>query len=115
MIASTAPDHFKGVSLIAPFIDYYEPERIRKFIPVARLLNIIMPTYQFNITIPNKPKHSRHFFNDKLCMSEKICAHNVMESDRFLKNLHEVYIPKFNSPLLTIECEYDKIVSNQEI
>ncbi len=112
MMAATEPEQFKGVSLIAPLIEYYEPERIQKFIPIARILNKIMPTFKFGIPHPNKPKHSLHFFNDELCQSEKICAHNVMLSDRILKNLHDVYIPKFKSPLLTIECGFDRIVSN---
>ena len=82
---------------------------------MARILNLLIPTYTFGIPIPNKPDHSKHFFSDKLYLGEKICAHNVMLSDGVLKNLHEIYIPKFTSSLLTLECELDKNVSNPAI
>lgn len=55
------------------------------------------------------------FFEDKLFKGEKICAHNVIISDSCLKRMNEEYIPKFSSPLLTIECGMDKQVSNKAI
>ena len=115
IMASAAPEKFKGVSLIAPFFDYNDPEKIRNLIPYAKLANIIAPTYSFKIPIPEKYKHNSHFFEDKLFKGEKICAHNVIISDSCLKRMNEEYIPKFSSPLLTIECGMDKQVSNKAI
>ena len=84
--------------------------------PMARILNMFFPTYKFTLPVNEHIRdHNEHFYADQISKSDKICAHNVMINESCLKRLHEVHVPKFTSPLLTIECGFDKAVSNKAI
>ena len=114
LLSTTAPETVQGVSLLAPYLGFYDPQAMAKILPVAKAVNWVMPKYKFKLSDKNAVfPHNEHFFNDPLCKSLQITAHNACLNDRLFKILHESYVPKFSHPLLTIECGQDKIVSNK--
>jgi alpha-beta hydrolase superfamily lysophospholipase len=117
MITSVlTPDTYKGVTMIAPYLELYNPEAIKKYLPMAKLLNVFMPSYKLKLSpVGNVYPFNAHFFKDPLCRSLQITVHNVLLNSKLIKKVQDVYVPKFKHPLLMIECGYDQIVSNKAI
>jgi alpha-beta hydrolase superfamily lysophospholipase len=106
LVATSAPDTVKGVTLLAPFLGFHNPEALSKIMPIAKVVNWIRPTHKFKLNPEgNVFAYNEHFFNDKKCRSLQVSAQNAVLNETLLKKLHEKYIPRFQHPLLTIECD----------
>jgi acylglycerol lipase len=90
LVATSAPDTVKGVTLLAPFLGFHNPEALAKIMPVAKMVNLIYPTYKFKMSTENNVfGHNEHFFKDFRCRSLQISAHNACMNEVLLKKLHE--------------------------
>ena len=44
-LASEAPEKFAGISLLVPFFGLYDDKPIKGALPIAKMLNLFMPSY----------------------------------------------------------------------
>ena len=96
MISSEAPETFKGMTLIVPFtgLGQKAKETFGKLRTFAKVANIFAPTYQIKLDKPKDQPWLDNFRNDPISESYKVCAHNLLETDRISQIMFTEIIPK---------------------
>ncbi len=110
------PDRFNGTSLIVPYLGLSQKDQalIDSYKPIAKILNWVMPTYQFDIKKTRKiEKWLRNWADDPLYRGGEICAHNILLSENNLKHFNEKVADKVRTPFLMVLGGKDTLVCNK--
>lgn len=47
--ATEVPEIYRGVTLVAPYFDLYDKKALSKFLPVARMIARVWPSFKFKL------------------------------------------------------------------
>lgn len=84
-MTTTQADRFNGVSLVVPYLALSEKDQalMDKYKSIANIVNMIAPTYKFNIRKGRAlKKWILNFADDPLYVGGSICCHNIVNSER---------------------------------
>ena len=108
-IVAEQPKLFNAMGLLTPYIDLKSRELLDKFLPLAKMMNYVYPTYRlaaFPTKKEDQPKpHYVHFLDkkeDPLVEFHRIPVHNVVLNAQMMNSFLEKTQERVKTPLLMI-------------
>jgi len=104
-VADQIGDQLNGISLVTPFLNFYDEKEIEKAVGLCKMLNYVIPAYQITAPRPKEFKvlnWFKHWQDDPLDLAKKMTAHTTLELIKARDQLREKTLKEAKTPFLMV-------------